>query len=99
MFDPNKPEQREDYFYTLLLLFVPFTVESELLKEGQTAEDVFNQFLEMCDSLKDYHESLQRILEAQSKVKRIDEARKSEEGDFIPEQDNNDNECVNLIGE
>ena len=99
MFDPNKPEQREDYFYTLLLLFVPFTVESELLKEGETAEHAFNQFLETCDSLKDHHESLQRMLEAHSKVKRIDEARKNEEGDFIPEQDNNDDEGVNLVGE
>jgi len=46
LFDPKKPEQREDYFYTLLLLFVPFTIESDLLKEGQTAEDAFNEFLE-----------------------------------------------------
>ena len=99
MFDPKKPEQREDYSYTLLLLFVPFTVESELLKEGLTAEDAFNRFLETCDSLKDHHESLQHMLEAQSKVKRIDAARKNEEGYFIPEQDNNEDEGVNLVGE
>jgi len=79
-------------------LFLPFTVESDLLKEGQTAEDAFNQFLETCDSLKDHHESIQRMLEAQSKVKRIDEARKSEEGEPVPE-DGNEEEGVKLLGE
>ena len=59
LFDPNKPEQREDYFYTLLLLFVPFTVKSDFIEEGQTAEEAFNQFLGTCESLKDHHESLQ----------------------------------------
>jgi len=56
---PKIPEQLEDYFYTLLLLFVPFTTVSDLIKEGQTAEDAFNEFLETCESLKDHHESLQ----------------------------------------
>jgi len=92
LFDPNKPEQREDYFYTLLLLFVPFTVESDLIKEGQTAEDAFNQFLETCKSLKDHHENLQRMLEAQSKIKRIDEARKEQEGEPDAEEDENESE-------
>ena len=75
--------------------FVPFTVESDSLKEGQTAENAFNQFLETCGSLKDHHESLQCMLEAQSKVKRIDEGRKSKEGQAVPE-DGNEEEGVKL---
>ena len=38
------------------------------------------------------------MLEAQSKVKRIDEARKSEEGEPVPE-DGNEEEGVKLLGE
>ena len=99
LFDPNKPEQREDYFYTLLLLFVPFTVESDLVKEGQTAEYAFNQFLETCGSLRDHHERLKHMLEAQSKVKQIDEAQKKEDGESDPEVDDNEEEGVKLVGE
>ena len=35
IYDPNKPDEREAYFYSLLLLFVPFTVESQLVGDGQ----------------------------------------------------------------
>jgi len=83
-----------------LLLFVPFTAESDLIKEGQTAEDAFNEFLETSENLKDHHESLQRMLEAQSKMKRIDEARKEQEGDADSEEGQNEcEEGVKLIGE
>ena len=32
MFDPQKEEQREDYYYSLILLFVPFRDEASLLR-------------------------------------------------------------------
>ena len=38
IYNPNKPDERETYFYSLLLLFVLFTDESQLVGEGQTAE-------------------------------------------------------------
>ena len=41
IYDPNNPEQKEAYFYSLLLLFVPFTDESQLVGEGQSAEEAF----------------------------------------------------------
>ena len=84
IFDPTKPKQCEDYFYNLLLLFVPFTDESNFRCEGKTAEEAFNEFLDKCDSLKDHHESLQHMLKAQPKMKEIDEARKCEE---VPHDD------------
>lgn len=31
LYDPSKEEQREDYYYSLILLFVPFQDESSLL--------------------------------------------------------------------
>jgi len=39
------------------------------------------------------------MLEAQSKVKRINEARKKEEGDPVPEEDDNEEEGVKLVSE
>ena len=44
-FDPNKVEQREDYFYSLILLFVPFRDETCLLEENENAEQAFNRLL------------------------------------------------------
>ena len=98
IYDPNKPEEREAYYYSLLLLFVPFTNEVDLIGEDQTAEEAFNQFLSEYDSMEDHHESLQRMLQAHSKVVAINEARKGEE---IPADKDaeEDDEGVKLIGE
>ena len=60
----------------MLLLFVPFTDESQLVGEGQSAEEAFNKHFSKCALMEDYHEGLQRMLQAQSKVKKINEARK-----------------------
>ena len=38
IFDPNKEHQREDYYYSFLLLFVPFREEEDLLQAGETAK-------------------------------------------------------------
>ena len=58
---------------------LPAIKESQLVGEGQTAEEAFNEHFEDHSSMEDHHESLQRMLQAQSKVKRINEARKDEE--------------------
>ena len=42
IFDPNKENQREEYFYSMLLLFVPFRDERSLLAQGESAEAAFN---------------------------------------------------------
>ena len=41
LFDPERETQREDYFYSLLLLFVPFRQEADLLGPDETAEEAF----------------------------------------------------------
>ena len=98
IYDPNKPDERESYFYSLLLLFVPFTDESQLVGDGQTAEEAFNEHFSECTSMEDHHESLQKMLQAQKKVKRINEARKEEE---VPEDDDAaaEEEGIKLVGE
>ena len=65
IYDPNKPNEREAYFYSLLLLFVPITDESQLVGEGKTAEEAFNEHFKDHSSMEDHHESLQRMLQAQ----------------------------------
>ena len=58
IYDPNNPEEREAYFYSMLLLFVPFTDESQLVGEGQSAEEAFNKHFSECALMEDYHEGL-----------------------------------------
>ena len=74
IYDPNKPDEREAYFYSLLLLFMPFTDESELVGDGQTADEAFNERFRDHSSMEHHHESLQKMLQAQAKVRRINEA-------------------------
>ena len=75
MYDPNKDEQREDFYYSLLLLFKPFRDESGLVKEGQTAEGAFREFLDTEGEMISHHNKLMKMLNAQSKVRNINEHR------------------------
>ena len=87
LFDPHKENQREDYFYSLILLFVPFRDESSLLLENETAEEAFHRLMNVESSA--YHDKLQKILDAQTKIKEINEARQAdgEEKRVIKEDD------------
>ena len=41
LYNPHKENEKESYYYSLLLLFVPFRNEIDLVKEGERAEDAF----------------------------------------------------------
>ena len=43
VYDPEKPEQTDDYYYSLVLLFVPFWDKSDLLLPSETPEQAFNR--------------------------------------------------------
>ena len=73
LWNPAKEDQREDYYYSLLLLFVPFRDESQLLLPNETAEQAFQRIASEKGSA--HSEKLQRMIEAQATVKRINEAR------------------------
>jgi len=88
IYDPHKTEQREDYYYSLLLLFKPFRNESDLVKNGQTAEDAFNNFMDTCGEMKDHHENLMKMLNVQSKVRNINEHRAQNEETVIKQKEN-----------
>ena len=46
VFNPSRENERESYYYSLLLLFVPFRNEGELMEEGEIAEDAFNRHMQ-----------------------------------------------------
>ena len=79
LFDPNKENQREDYFYSLLLLFVPFRSEDQLLEEGETAEQAFNRLLVDNTDLNVHHTKLDTMLVAQTKLQEINKERLAEQ--------------------
>ena len=70
LFNPKKEDKKESYFYSLLLLFVPFRNEDELTEEGESAEDAFNRHME---------HKLQTMLRANENVQKINEARQAEQ--------------------
>ena len=94
LFDPETEAQREDYYYSLILLFTPFREESGLLLENETAEEAFHR-LQNEDSLA-HHAKLNKMLEAQSSIRKINEARQA---DGEQEMVNKEDDDPQLIGE
>ena len=79
LFNPKKEDKKESYFYSLLLLFVPFRNEDELTEEGESAEDAFNRHMEHNDALNIHCDKLQTMLKANENVQKINEARQVEQ--------------------
>ena len=77
LFDPKKEEQRQGYYYSLILLFVPFRDESSLLLENETAEEAFRRLLPAGSDGSAYHSRLQKMLQAQTNVKKINDAKQA----------------------
>ena len=77
LFDSENEGQREDYNCSLILLFTPFRDESSLLLKNETAGEAFHR-LQNEDSLA-HHAKLNKTLEAQSKIKKIKDARQTGE--------------------
>ena len=91
--DPRKPEQVDDYYYSLVLLFVPFRNESDLLLPDETPEQAFNRY--NSEGLLSHHEKLMKMLEAASTRQKITEARKEFD---INKDDNSDDNGLEVKG-
>ena len=78
LYNPNKEDEKESYYYSLLLLFVPFRNESDLIKEGESAKDAFQRHMEHNDALNTHSEKLQRLLSVRENVQKINEARQAD---------------------
>ena len=89
LFDLQKEEQRESYYCSLIVLFVPFTDESTLVQTNATAEEAFHCLMSTHDNCSVYHAKLQKALEAQMAVKNINEAREAlSKMEQVPKEDN-----------
>ena len=87
LFDPDNANQREEFFYSLVLLFSPFRDESSLLHDTQQA---FQRLLS--NKMTDYHDKLKTMLAAASNV---NDARQKEGEEQNVEEDDD----PQLIGE
>ena len=97
LYDPTKENERECYYYSLLLLFVPFRNESDLIGAHGSAEQAFNSFLASSNDMKGHHEKLLKMLQAQTKVREINEHRETVED--IKKDDRNEPEGLQITGE
>ena len=79
LYNPNKEDERGNFFYSLLLLFVPFRDEGDLIEEGETAESAFEWHMQENEALNTHSEKLQRMLRARETVQKINEARQAQE--------------------
>ena len=93
LYNPNKENKRENHFYSLLLLYVPFRNETDLTEEGESAEDAFNLHMKEKDALNTHSEKLEMMLKAREK---INEARQAEE-EQVPMSE--EDECPQVAGE
>ena len=93
MFDPDNEGQREEFFYSLVLLFSPFRDERSLLHDNETADQAFQRLLS--NKITNYPYKLKIMLAAASNVKKINDARQKEgEEEKVQEDDD-----PQLIGE
>ena len=99
LYDPSKEDQREDYYYSLLLLFVPFRCESNLIGTHKSAEQAFHEFLSSRSEMQDHHEKLIKMLEAQNKIKEINEHWDPIEDECPKEDENNGAGGLEIAGE
>ena len=91
IFYPDMAEQREEYFYSLILLFVPFRNEASLLNSNETAEEAFQRLLPANEECHNHHSHLQAILKAKTNLKAIKKARQADALEE-PVQNNDDPE-------
>ena len=61
IFNPLKEEERESYYYSLMILFVPFRYEAGLILNGATVEEAFQRHRNDNDSLNMHHNKLQNL--------------------------------------
>ena len=96
LFDPEREDQREAYYYSLILIFVPFRDERSLLLENETAEEAFQHLLPGNSDCSAYHCRLQKMLQAQANIKKIDDAR---QGDGEEHKISKEDDEPQLMGE
>ena len=99
MFNPSRENERENYYYSLLLFFVPFCNEGELIEKGESAEDAFNRHMKQNSALNTHSEKLQRMLKAKENVEKVNEARQTAEENVPMSEPMEEDEGPQVAGE
>ena len=91
--------ERESYFYSLLLLFVPFCNEGDLINDGENAENAFNRHMKENNALKTHSEKLCKMLKAHDTVQKINEARQANAETVKENEPLEEDEGPQVVGE
>ena len=99
VYNPAKENERKNYYYSLLLLFVPFRNKADLIEEGETPESAFKRHLEQNNKLNTHSEKLQQMLIARERVQQINEARRAREDVITEPGPEEDDDSPQVAGE
>ena len=88
LLDCNNPDQREDYYYSLVLLFVPFRDESSLVLPKKTAEEAFHRLLKDDEKCLAHQKSYKTLVKSVQKKEAREELGKKEHVDHDQEVHN-----------
>ena len=74
-FNVHKEDQRDSYYYSIILLFVPFRNEDDLVNDGETVKEAFDRHIVDHERCVEANEKFRKLLKATEKLKEIKDAR------------------------
>uniref|UniRef100_A0A1X7UCH2 ATP-dependent DNA helicase n=1 Tax=Amphimedon queenslandica TaxID=400682 RepID=A0A1X7UCH2_AMPQE len=74
-FDVYKENQRDNFYYAIILLFVPFRNEDELVHDGETVQEAFDCHIVDHERCVEANEKYRKLLKCREKLKDIQDAR------------------------